>query len=126
MGQIVQRDGKVWLEDVKGKGGKIRTVEVMPELSHVILNKVAGRNPNELVWRPDEIRSRMDVHSYRRQYANYLYSSRARDLNTLSRSEKYYCRNDKAGTIYDKRAMLEVSLALGHNRISVIAGHYLD
>jgi hypothetical protein len=39
--------------------------------------------------------------------------------------EKYICRKDKAGIVYDRRAMKIVSKQLGHNRISVIASDYL-
>lgn len=38
---------------------------------------------------------------------------------------RYTCRNDLAGTVYDRRAMFVVSAALGHNRESIVAGHYL-
>ena len=38
---------------------------------------------------------------------------------------RYYCRNDLKGVVYDKQAMRIASRALGHNRICVIAGHYL-
>jgi integrase len=37
----------------------------------------------------------------------------------------YYCRNDMKGVVYDKLALHKASLALGHNRINVIAEHYL-
>ena len=39
--------------------------------------------------------------------------------------DAYVCRGELKGTIYDRKAMAIVSDALGHNRISVIAGHYL-
>ena len=37
----------------------------------------------------------------------------------------YYCRNDLKGVVYDKFASYKASIALGHNRISVVAEHYL-
>ena len=37
----------------------------------------------------------------------------------------YYCRNDMKGVVYDKLALYKASMALGHNRISVVAEHYL-
>ena len=43
-----------------------------------------------------------------------------------SRSEIYFCRDDLVGVHYDKIAMSAVSEALGHSRICVIAGHYLN
>ena len=40
-------------------------------------------------------------------------------------SSAYYCRNDLKGTVYDRRALFEASRALGHNRETVVAEHYL-
>lgn len=42
-----------------------------------------------------------------------------------SELERYYCRLDKRGIIYDRKAMKTALKELGHNRINVIAGHYL-
>ena len=67
----------------------------------------------------------MDVHSYRAEFATAMYKRLARPVFRIPDSERYYCRKDRKGTVLDKRAMLEVSRALGHNRISVIAEHYL-
>jgi len=43
----------------------------------------------------------------------------------VTREEKYYCKSDLKGVVYDKRAMMKVSQLLGHNRINVIASNYL-
>ena len=40
-------------------------------------------------------------------------------------SSMYFCRDDLAGTIYDRRALFEAAKALGHNRECVVAEHYL-
>ena len=40
-------------------------------------------------------------------------------------SAAFYCRNDLKGTVYDRRALFEASRALGHNRETVVAEHYL-
>ena len=40
-------------------------------------------------------------------------------------SSMFYCRGDRVGEIYDRRALFEASKALGHNRESVVAQHYL-
>ena len=37
----------------------------------------------------------------------------------------YYCRKDLKGTAYDRKALFESSRALGHNRESIVADHYL-
>lgn len=40
-------------------------------------------------------------------------------------SSVYCCRRDCKSICYDRKAMFEVSSALGHNRESIIAGHYI-
>ena len=37
----------------------------------------------------------------------------------------YYCRNDRKGTVYDRKALFEASKALGHNRFDIIPSNYL-
>ena len=43
-----------------------------------------------------------------------------RDLTSM-----YYCRSDLKGVCYDRKALFEASRALGHNRETVVAEHYL-
>ena len=40
-------------------------------------------------------------------------------------SGEFYCRIDKKGTVYDRKALFAASLMLGHRRESVVAEHYL-
>lgn len=40
-------------------------------------------------------------------------------------SSVYYCKVDKAGINYDRKALFVASQALGHNRESIIPSHYL-
>lgn len=40
-------------------------------------------------------------------------------------SSAYYCRSDLKGICYDRKALFECSQALGHNRETVVAEHYL-
>lgn len=115
------------------KGGKERDVPVIGNINNVINlmnNAGSGRVFNK-------ISSAADIHSYRSDYATSLYKSIARKIDDIPfdkinkgtgreyQSEVYVCRADLKGVKYDKIAMLEVSKALGHNRISVIAEHYL-
>ena len=83
--------------------------------------KAAGDQP---VW--GVLPAHMDEHGYRRDYATAYYNQIARDPRSLDPKERYCCRGDLKGVWYDRQAMLEVSRALGHNRINVIAGHYLQ
>lgn len=40
-------------------------------------------------------------------------------------SSAYYCRNDRRGVVYDRKALFAASNALGHNREDVVGDHYL-
>lgn len=123
-GQIRQNaNGSVTLCGVTGKGGKVRNIDVLPGMENAVL-KHAGKDPERRIFA--SVPSHMDVHGCRREYANALYRLLARPVGALEQHEKYVCKNDKRGVVYDCRAMLQVSRQLGHNRISVIAGHYLD
>ena len=116
-------DGSAALCGVTGKGGKVRDIAVLPGKEEAVL-KFAGNPTGKPIF--TSVPSHMDVHGCRRAYANVLYRQLARSLHTLALQEKYYCKKDRRGMVYDRRAMLQVSRQLGHNRISVIAGHYLD
>lgn len=119
-----EQGGKLYLVEITGKGGKVRTVEVLKPYETIVRELAANApGPEKRIFR--RVPSHMDVHGYRREYAQALYNSIARPAEQLSRQERYVCRKDKAGVVYDKKAMLHVSRQLGHNRISVIAGHYL-
>ena len=119
----VTEDGAAYihLDGYQCKGGRPRVVPVIGDVSNAItLCKNAGRNK---VF--DHVPQAMDVHSYRSEYAVAIYNQYARPLDELERKEKYYCRAELKGTVYDREAMLMASKALGHNRISIIAEHYL-
>lgn len=108
------------------KGGRVRIVPVCcgsVEEMETVKRLASAANNNKIF---DHISSAMDVHHYRSVYCQRLYDQYARPIDQIPQCDRYYCRQDKKGVIYDKRAMLQVSRALGHNRISVIAGHYLQ
>jgi hypothetical protein len=114
------------LVNIKGKGGRLRDCPIVSPKEGVveavverIRNTPAGQN----VW--GKIPSRADIHSYRAEYCKTIYSLNARPIDQIPKSERYYCRGDLKGIVYDKRAMAIASRALGHNRVSVIVGHYL-
>ena len=118
--QLIFKDGNYYL-GVKGKGGRYRESLIIGDVNLVVnMMKSAGDNK---VFK--SVSTNADIHSYRADYCNSLYNMFARDVKTLPKSEVYCCRNDLAGVWYDKKAMLIASSNLGHNRISVIAEHYL-
>ena len=73
----------------------------------------------------EKIPNGADAHHYRAVFASRVYEKFARPISSLQSSERYCCRGAKAGTVYDRSALLEASKQLGHNRISVVASHYL-
>ena len=104
------------------KGGKYREVPVIGNIDLVV--QLMNKAGNKKVW--DKIHNAADIHSYRGDYATAIYLANARPLDQIPKCDCYYCRKDKKGVWYDKEAMKITSKALGHNRISVIAEHYLD
>ena len=109
--------GQMVVQVRNGKGGKARTVPVLRgHEQHVWMARAALSDPDIVFPR---IPSHLDVHSYRREYAQalYLYHAPNRPLPpTLGRLKA----ND-----YDRDAAYQVTLALGHNRIDVVLRHYL-
>ena len=80
----------------QGKGGKPREVTVLPGMELRVLQIVEGRQPDKPIF--DYIPSKMDVHSYRAEYAT--------------------ARLEHAPE-------QEVTQDLGHNRTEVLRGHYI-
>lgn len=107
------------------KGGRVRIVPVCGSVEEMeTVKRLAAAAGNNKVF--EHIPSAMDVHHYRSVYCQRIYDQYARPLDKIPAADRYYCRNDKKGTVYDRKAMLQASKTLGHNRISVIAGHYLQ
>ena len=112
--------GKYMLVNIKGKGGRLRDCPILSkEAVEHIQNTPAGKP----VW--SKIPSRADIHSYRADYCKTIYNLQARPIAEIPKRDRYYCRGDLKGIVYDKRAMAVASRALGHNRISIIASNYL-
>lgn len=118
-------NNQAYLNITRGtKGGKSRVAKIVgkteEETKEIVewIQSKEGRLFNKLS-------SNYDNHYYRATYANRLYNQLKRDIDKIPTQERYVMRKDRAGEVYDKRAMLLVSRALGHNRISVIAQSYL-
>lgn len=134
--QLRYHDGRYYIAIIgnQGKGGRERELPIINNVALVVsMMEKAGDN---LVF--GKIHSACDVHFYRGCYAADLYRQNARDYKIclrspfydrergkLCRNSVYHCRTDLKGKWFDKEAMLIVSQALGHNRISVIASNYL-
>ena len=107
--------------DNQAKGGKERIVHVLDNSEKV--RELCERAGHNCVF--DKIPQSMDVHYYRGRYATNRYNSLARPINEIPPNERYYCRGDRKGEVYDRVAMWIVTHDLGHNRLNVLSEHYL-
>lgn len=109
-----------------GKGGKYREAPVLEADRAVILQKLSSApDPDAYIFQKKDIPSRLPEHRCRRMYAQKLYKAYARDPDQLPAADRYVCRKDKRGVVYDRKAMMIVSKALGHSRLDVVANNYL-
>ena len=114
---LLDQGGQLLVHVKNGKGGLERNVPVLPGHESDVLSMKEGREPEALVF--VRIPKHLDVHSYRREYAQalYLYYAPGRHLppvtGRLKRSE------------YEYDAAQRASWALGHRRVSVVLDHYL-
>lgn len=111
-------ESKIYFLKVKGKGGRLRSVPVLTDEAVQMI-----KNSSDFIF--SKVPNGADIHSYRADYCTAVYNKFARDINDIPKKDLYCCRGDLKGIWYDKKAMLIASRALGHNRISVIAGHYI-
>lgn len=122
-------DGTVTVHVKKGKGGKERTVTALSDAPMRIADKARQRIANASADNPtpatiiEHIPSHAPIHEYRAQYAQELYDRLARPVKTLPISERYHCRAEKVGVCYDRQAMKQVSIMLGHNRLDVVTSY---
>lgn len=129
---LMQEDGKYYIWVPRGKGGKYRKAVIQgtdEEIKAVVslfeeAEKRAEKGGDGLVW-PSGIPRNIPIHRYRAEYAKRVYISVARPVEALRKEEKYCCRGDLAGIVYDKAALKYASQQLGHNRVSVVADNYL-
>lgn len=116
-------DGKWYIYVKSGKGGKSRELECL-DLSKSCIEKIMLTKQDDRVW-GGKIHSACDIHKYRASFANAWYRKLERPIDSIPRGERYYCRGDMKGRVFDKRAMEQVSFFLGHSRICVLAYSYL-
>ncbi len=117
-GEIFQdQDGQVYVHVRSGKGGRSRDVPALPGHEASVLAVKVGHEAEALVF--TRTPKHMDIHSYRRAYAQalYLHYALGRSLPPATGRLK---RSD-----YNAEAVQKVSWALGHNRKDVVLRHYI-
>ena len=99
-----------------GKGGKSRVVHVLPGHEQAVIHMQEQRLEDLHVF--EHIPKDLDVHSYRRTYAQKLYMHvSGRELPPKTGRLK--------PSDYDREAALYVSQQLGHNRVDVVMRNYI-
>lgn len=121
--KLLLKEGVYYIKvDSGAKGGRYREVPIFGDVESIVSRMKYCEH--EKVW--PTVPTGADIHSYRADYATAFYLSKARKPHLIPKSDRYCCRKDRKGLWLDKKAMLATSHALGHNRISIIAGHYLS
>ena len=128
--------GNLWVRFEESKGGRDRVAPVLPQYKDAVKEFISTKDNEEHLF--DKIHNAADIHAYRREYAQSLYSLVADDkekaqeyaLNYPVRDktgyDTYYARGDKKTAFRGlKDNIYIVSQALGHNRLSVTVNHYL-
>ena len=136
---LILKDGQYYVAII-GKGGR-------PRLAPVLDNDKATIDYIKTLNGNNKVHNGADIHSYRSDYATSIYNKyKASNLDDLKnkkinyteltgkrdkngkviyKSALYICRKDRAGTVFDRKAMIIVSQCLGHNREDVVAEHYI-
>lgn len=116
--------------NVGSKGGRERLAPIIGNVESVV-ERMKSVGTNKVF---DKIPLAADIHSYRADYATAIYKAHTRPTEELkcnlgikggNTGDVYVCRGDLKGVVYDRKAMEIASKALGHNRISIIAAHYI-
>lgn len=130
-----ERDYFVYFQRDKGGRDRFAPLAGSEEQQKAVIERFKATAKDSKVWLA--VPSAMDVHSYRSDYATALYREFARPIEQIPydrvhqgtgrryQSDVYHCRGDMKGVALDKAAMRQVSVALGHNRLEVVAGHYI-
>lgn len=107
------------------KGGKHRWARVNPyreDIAREFFDEAKARGEHALLF-PDGIAKRLDIHACRAEYARDMYA--IYESEGCGNNQKYICRNERKGDIYDKGVLMCVSKDLGHSRCDVVVDHYM-
>lgn len=111
---------------VTTKGGRGRTVHPIKRLWSVV---VEAKEKAECLGQTvvfQKVHGAMDVHSYRREFAQEKYKEVIKEFEDKSREIKldYICR-DGSGRRFNRAALRITSENLGHSRLDVVVKNYL-
>lgn len=121
--KVFERDGQLFVKVDNGKGGKEREVHVIKEHEERVREIAEKYKDEDRMF--EKINSHIDVHGIRREYAaaRYIEIQSERESNSNRLRKEVYCRRD--GVVFERDILMQVSRDLGHNRVDVVARHYL-
>jgi len=146
---FVEKNGRLYVEFDKSKGGRNRLTYVREEYRQQvqdIIQKAKEAGKTKII---DKIPQCIDVHGLRREYCQSLYNEiknnkelrddilknyphrkelktqKDKDGNTYTKEIQRDYYKDRDGNIYDRDDIYVCSQCLGHNRLDVSITHYL-
>lgn len=146
---FIEKDGHLYAQFEKSKGGRNRLTYIRDEYRQEIqdiIEKTKEAGKTKLL---DKIPSRIDIHSYRREYCQNLYNEikdnrelrddilknypprcelktqKDKDGNSYTKEIQRDYYKDRDGNIYNRDDIYTCSQCLGHNRLDVSITNYL-
>lgn len=112
------KNGIWYLDGIKGKGGKVRNIR--------LLRAPSDRLKHALSAGLDAPPEAVNVHIYRRGYAQEIYSRYLAAMQAAGKKITWiHLRKEQAGVKICREAALYTSRQLGHNRVDVVVRNYL-
>lgn len=146
---FVEKDGHLYVQFDKSKGGRDRFTYVRKEYEEEIRNIIQKTKEEGRTKLLEKIPQRIDIHSLRREYCRGLYleikdnrelrddilknypprheykTQKNKDGISYTQEIKKDYYKDRDGNIYDRNDIYVCSQCLGHNRLDVSITHYL-
>lgn len=133
-----KKNGHLFVNFKKSKGGKSRVAIVREEYREEIEKRIDSTSPNEKLF--ERIHKHADIHSYRREYAQHLYKDVIKNKNNIRKelikiygnrhepkikSEKYKTKGDDNFFVGNRDNIYLITKSLGHERLDVAVNSYL-
>lgn len=117
--EMLREQKGIWyLDGIKGKGGKVRNIR--------LLRAPSDRLKQALSAGLDAPPEAVNVHIYRRGYAQEIYSRYLAAMQAAGKKITWiHLRKEQAGVKICREAALYTSKQLGHNRVDVVIRNYL-
>lgn len=132
-----EKDGRLYCNFLRSKGGKNRVVVIREEYRKNIEDRLSITRCDSFLF--ERIHSHADIHTYRRDYAKGLYKDILRDSDLKRALESLYGERNEVGIVSEsyktkgednffsglRDDLFIITKSLGHNRLDVAVNHYL-